>query len=377
MNPSTLCVHGCKDPNDTTGAVTVPVYQCATFAHPGLGETSGYDYARLQNPTREQLETLVGALEQADDCLAFGTGMAAIAVLTELLAPGDALIASDDLYGGTVRLLDKVCAKNGVRVDYCDTGDLSAVAALLGEHTRLVLAETPSNPMMHITDIAALAELVHESGAWLAVDNTFLTPYFCQPLTLGADIVIHSGTKYLGGHNDALAGFLAVRGTDLREKLRFLYKTIGAIVAPWESYLLIRGIKTLAIRMERAQSNAQRIAAFLREQPAVTQVLYAGLPDAPGYEISRKQASGFGAMISFYVDSADRAEQVLSRLRLIQFAESLGGVESLLTYPLLQTHADVPEETRARLGINDRLLRLSVGIEDAEDLLADLAQALK
>ncbi|MDR1806278.1 MAG: PLP-dependent aspartate aminotransferase family protein [Clostridium sp.] len=377
MRRQTLCVHGCTDANNTTGAVTVPVYQCATFAHPALGETTGYDYSRQQNPTRQALEQLVAALEDAEDSLAFSSGMAAISCLLELLGPGDEVIASDDLYGGSVRLLDSLGKKHGLGVTYLDTGDLQAVSAAMTENTRLVLVESPSNPMMHITDISALAQLLRGRGILLAVDNTFLTPYFCRPLNLGADIVIHSGTKYLGGHNDALAGFLALRGTELSEKLRLLYKTTGAILAPWESYLLIRGIKTLALRMEKAQANALKIAEWLSSRAEVTAVRYAGLPSSEGYQISQRQASGFGAMLSFDVDSAERAAAILGKLKLISFAESLGGVESLMTYPIRQTHADVPEEVRASLGISDRLLRLSVGIEDADDLIADLEQALR
>ncbi|MDR3345411.1 MAG: PLP-dependent aspartate aminotransferase family protein [Oscillospiraceae bacterium] len=376
MHPQTLCVHGGKDINNNTGAVTVPVYQCATFAHPALGETTGYDYSRQQNPTREVLEKTVAALEEAEDCLAFATGMAAITCLLELLETGDEVIASDDLYGGSVRLLDRIGTKHGLGVTYIDTGDLAAVSAALTPKTRLVLAESPSNPMMHISDIRALADLFAGREIIFAVDNTFLTPYFCRPLTLGADVVIHSGTKYLGGHNDALAGFLAVNDAGLSEKLRFLYKSTGAILAPWESYLLIRGIKTLALRMDKAETNALEIASWLQSRPEITCVRYAGLPDAPGYDIISKQASGFGAMISFDVDTPERAAAILGRLKLIRFAESLGGVESLMTYPLVQTHADVPEEIRAKLGLTDRLLRLSVGIENAADLIYDIEQAI-
>ncbi|MDR1410190.1 MAG: PLP-dependent aspartate aminotransferase family protein [Oscillospiraceae bacterium] len=376
MHSQTLCVHGCTDGNNVTGAVTVPVYQCATFAHPALGDTTGYDYSRQQNPTREALENQIAVLEDATDCLAFATGMAAITCLLDLLEPGDEVIASDDLYGGSVRLLNNLGKKHGLGITYLDTGNLAAVSAAITPQTRLVLAESPSNPMMHITDVRALADLLSGRDILLAADNTFLTPYFCRPLTLGADIVIHSGTKYLGGHNDALAGFLAVRSAEISEKLRLLYKTTGAILAPWESYLLIRGIKTLALRMEKAQANALEIAAWLRTKPEVTHVRYAGLLDAPGYNILRKQASGFGSMISFDVDKPERAAAVLGRLKLIHFAESLGGVETLMTYPIVQTHADVPEDIRTKLGLSDRLLRLSVGIENAADLITDIEQAL-
>lgn len=359
-NINTLCVHGAEDANNTTGAITTPVYQTATFAHPGVGQSTGYDYARLQNPTRETLEKTVAALESGADAMAFSSGMAAMAVLCELFAPGDHIIASDDLYGGSVRLFDHIAQKNGVSVDYLDTGDIGAVRARLKGSTKALFVETPTNPMMRATDLEKIAAVCREKNLLLIVDNTFLTPIYQRPLELGADIVLHSGTKYLGGHNDVLAGFLVTGRAELSEKLRFLYKTIGACLAPWDCFLLQRGVKTLAIRMERITENARRIAAWLAKQPQVQTVLYPG-------------QSG---MISFKTDAAATARLILERVRLIKYAESLGGVESLITYPVLQTHADVPAAKREALGIDECLLRVSVGIEYAGDLIADLAAAV-
>ncbi len=372
----TLCVHGAKDVHNSTGALVTPIYQSATFAHQGVGQSTGYDYSRLQNPTREVLEKTVAALEEGVDAMAFSSGMAALATLMELFSPGDHLIASQDLYGGSVRLLDHVAKKNGITVDYLHTGDLALVEKNIRQSTKAIFVETPSNPMMQVTDLAAVAELTKAQGILLIVDNTFLTPYFQRPLTLGADVVLHSGTKYLGGHNDTLAGFLVTNRPELSEKLRFIYKTIGSCLAPFDCFLIERGIKTLALRMRCIQDSALKIAQWLTEQKRGEKVLYVGLPSHPDYELSCKQAEGFGGMISFMVDSAETARRILSSVEILSYAESLGGVESLITYPILQTHADVPEERREALGINDRLLRLSVGIEAVEDLLADLERAI-
>lgn len=359
-NIATLCVHGAKDKNNTTGAVTVPVYQSATFSHPNLGESTGYDYSRLQNPTREALEQTVAALEGGCDGMAFSSGMAAMAVLMELFSPGEHIIASGDLYGGSVRLLDRVVKTRGISVEYLCTGDTESVRKSIRENTKAIFVETPSNPMMQITDIAAISAICRENNLLLLVDNTFLTPFYQRPLALGADVVLHSGTKYLGGHNDTLAGFLITGSEVLSEKLRFLYKTIGACLAPWDCFLIQRGIKTLAIRMERITENAQKIVALLEQQENVKEILYPGM----------------SGMISFTVDSEESALGVLRSVKTILYAESLGGVESLITYPILQTHADVPADVREALGINNCLLRLSVGIECADDLIADLEAAL-
>lgn len=376
MKADTLCVHAAQDNNHTTGAICVPIYQSATFAHPGVGHSTGYDYSRLQNPTRETLEKMIAALENGDDAIACATGMAATCVLMELFKPGDHIIATDDLYGGSIRMFDHISIKNGLSFDYLDTSDLSAIESRITDKTRAIFIETPTNPMMRITDIAAVKQLIQGKDILLIVDNTFLTPYFQQPFSLGADIIIHSGTKYLGGHNDTLAGFLVTNNPELSEKLRFIYKTTGTCLSPFDCFLVIRGLKTLALRMEKSQGNAIKVAHWLLEHPKVKAVHYPGLKHHPDLNISKRQASGFGAMISFEVDCEATAHQVLENVALIYYAESLGGVESLITYPMLQTHADVPKEQREARGINEVLLRLSVGIENADDLIKDLKQAL-
>ena len=376
MNIKTLCIHGSKDNTHKTGSVSVPIYQTATFVHPSVGESTGYDYSRLQNPTREQVENIVARLENGVDAMAFSTGMAATATMMELFKIGDHLIASDDLYGGSHRLFDHISKKNGIKVDYVNTSDISQVLERLRPETKAIFIETPTNPMMHVTDIQAISKITKKHDILLIVDNTFLTPYFQNPIDLGADIIIHSGTKYLSGHNDTLAGFLVVGSHELSEKLRFIYKTTGACLAPFDSWLMIRGIKTLAVRMEKQQENAFKIANWLSKHPNIKEVYYVGLPNHPNYEISRKQARGFGAMISFKVDSDKTAKQLLERVKLALYAESLGGVETLITYPMLQTHADVPKEERDRKGIDDKLIRLSVGLENVNDIIADLEQAL-
>lgn len=376
MEFDTLCIHGTDDRYDTTGSISVPIYQSATFAHPCVGKSTGFDYSRDRNPTREHLEKTVARLEFGTEALAFSTGMAAITAMMELFEPGDHIIASYDLYGGSQRLFSRINAKNGLTVDLIDTSDIAAITSHINPETKAIFIESPTNPMMLVTDIRAVSALAKQNNLLLIVDNTFLTPYFQRPLMLGADIVVHSGTKYLGGHNDTLAGFLVTANTSLSERLRQIYKTTGACLSPFDSWLLIRGIKTLAVRMEKQQENALQLAVWLQTQPKVTAVYYAGLPDHPQYEISKRQASGFGAMISFEVDDEQTARNVLERVSLIQYAESLGGVESLITFPALQTHADVPSELREARGINSRLLRLSVGLENADDLILDLSCAL-
>lgn len=377
MDISTLCVHGSEDRTNSTGAISVPIYQSATFVHPGVGASTGYDYSRVQNPTREQLEKIVAKLESGVDAIAFSSGMAAITAMMELFKPGDHIIASDDLYGGSHRLFTHISMKNGLSFSYVNTADITAIKNNLRDNTKAVFIETPTNPMMDVTDITAVAQITREHNLLLIVDNTFLTPYYQNPLLLGADIVIHSGTKYLSGHNDTLGGLLAARTNEIAEQLRFIYKTTGACLSPFDSWLMIRGIKTLAIRMDKQQENAMRIANWLLTHPKVKAVYYAGLPTHPGYEISKKQARGFGAMISFKVDSEITARRLLENVQVVLYAESLGGVETLITYPMLQTHADIPQEEREKKGIDERLLRLSVGIENVEDIIADLDRSLK
>ncbi len=376
MDFTTLCVHGNNEKYDETGAVSVPIFQTATFAHPAVGQSTGFDYSRMQNPTRQHLEKTIAQLENGKEAMAFSTGMAAIAALMELFSPGDHIIASDDLYGGTHRLFFGISVKNGITFDLVNTSDISQIEGYIKPQTKAIFIETPTNPMMQVTDIAAVSQLAKQHNLLLVIDNTFLTPYYQQPLRLGADIVIHSGTKYLGGHNDTLAGFLIASDPKLIERLRYIHKTTGACLSPFDSWLLIRGIKTLAIRMDKQQQNASILAAWLCKQKKVKAVHYIGLASHPGYEISKRQATGFGSMISFELDSEYTATRVLERVSLIQFAESLGGVETLITYPMLQTHADVPLAEREAKGINSRLLRLSVGLECADDLIADIEKAL-
>lgn len=376
MKFTTKCVHGSDKRYDTTGAVSVPIFQTATFTHPGVEQSTGFDYSRLQNPTREYLECTIANLEEGVDAMAFSTGMAATATLMELFKPGDHIIASDDLYGGSIRLFQHISAKNGIEITMLDTGDTQALQQAINPKTKAMFIETPTNPMMQVTDIAAVSKIAQLNNLLLIVDNTFLTPYLQRPLTLGADIVIHSGTKYLGGHNDTLAGMLVVKSEEVAEQLRFIYKTTGACLSPFDSWLIIRGIKTLAIRMKQQEVTTHKIVDWMQSQPKIKNVYYCGLPSHAGYEISKRQASGFGSMISFEVDSEATARNALEKIKLISFAESLGGVESLMTYPYLQTHADVPQKQREAKGINERLLRLSVGLEDADDLIADIANAL-
>ena len=369
----TKCLHLEEEEGLNThyGAISYPIYQTATYAHPGVGQSTGYDYSRLQNPTREHLEKVVASLENGIDALAFSSGMAAITLLMELFAPGDHLIVDTDLYGGSIRLFSHVSEKNGIIFSHVEC-HRENVENYINEHTKAIYIETPTNPMMNVTDIVSLAQIAKKHGLLLIVDNTFLSLYFQNPLDLGADIVVHSGTKFLGGHNDTLAGFLITNREDISERFRFLIKTTGAGLAPFDSWLILRGIKTLGIRMERAQKNAIAIAKWLQCQEAVTGVIYPGLPEHPGYEIMKKQTRGFGAMITFHLKSKEFALAILEKVRMIKFAESLGGVETLITYPATQTHADVPKEIREKNGITEATLRLSVGIEDVEDLLAEL-----
>ncbi|MDO4262166.1 MAG: PLP-dependent aspartate aminotransferase family protein [Eubacteriales bacterium] len=376
----TRCIHGEEGitREHAYGAMGTPIYQTATFAHPGVGRSTGYDYSRESNPTRSELEKIVTSLEGAYDTVACSSGMAALAVCLELLDPGAHVVCTEDLYGGSVRMFAAMGERHGITFSYADTSDERAAEEAVRRHpgTKALYIETPSNPTMKVTDLRAMRRLADRYGLLLIADNTFLSPYFQNPLELGADLVVHSGTKFLGGHNDTLAGFLCSADRETAARIRFLYKTLGASLSPFDSFLLIRGIKTLPVRMERQQQNALALARWLREQKGIGKVLYVGLPEHPGYEVNRGQARGSGSMISFYTDTPERAKRILERVRLISYAESLGGVESLVTYPMLQTHGDVPEDVRRRLGITDCLLRLSVGIENEADLLADLGQAI-
>lgn len=372
---NTKCIHleETEGKVENYGAISFPIYQTSTYAHPGVGQSTGYDYNRVSNPTRDQLEKTVASLEGGSDALAFSSGMAAITLLMELFKPGDHIIADSDLYGGSIRLFKEINQKNGLKFSSIDCHK-DKIEDYINQNTKALYIETPTNPMMNITDIKAASEIAHDHGMLLIVDNTFMTPVFQNPLALGADIVVHSGTKYLGGHNDTLAGFLVTDRDDISERLRFLYKTTGSCLAPFDSWLVLRGIKTLGVRMKQAEANAKAIAEWLKTRSSVKKVLYPGLAEHPGHEIQKAQARGFGAMLTIELESKEYALSVLEKIRMIKYAESLGGVETLITYPTTQTHADVPEEIRIRNGITDSVLRISVGIEDAEDLIAELAK---
>ena len=380
MNHSieTRCVHGDEHKfKDNFQSLSMPIYQTAAFAHPDLGHSpERFYYTRLTNPTRLQAEETVSSLEGAADTVAFTSGMAAITAVFELFAPGDRIVCSADLYGGTVLLFDLIEKKKGLVPVLVDTTDPAALRAAVTPDTRAIYIETPSNPMMNVTDIALCAEVAASVGALLIVDNTFLSPYFQNPLALGADISVHSGTKYLGGHNDTISGFVCVKDGDLGQKLHKISYTMGATLSPFDSWLMLRGIKTLAVRMERAQENAMAIARWLKTQPKVKKVYYVGLPEHPGYAVNQKQSRGSGAMLSFAVDTRETALQVLDKVKIIAFAESLGGPESLITFPATQTHCDVAPEEREKLGITDSFLRMSVGLENVNDLIRDLEQAM-
>lgn len=375
----TICIHGKgrRRAVDSTGAISFPIYQTATYAHPSVGKSTGFDYNRVQNPTREELERIVADLEHGTDAIAFSTGMAAVSAFMELFKPGDHVVSTSDLYGGVIRQFNTINKKNGIEFTYLNTQDVAELEAQIRPNTKLIYVETPTNPMMQVTDIEAASKLAKKHGCLLAVDNTFLSPYFQNPLDFGADVVLHSATKYLEGHNDTLGGFVVVKDEALSHAVREIGKTTGGTLAPFDAWLILRGVKTLSVRMERHQQNALAIVDWLERHPRVRGVFYPGLPSNPGYEISKRQTRGFGGMLTFQVDSGETARRVLERLGLIQFAESLGGTESLMTYPLTQTHADVPAEMLRENGIDETTLRMSVGLENMGDLIADLAQALE
>jgi cystathionine beta-lyase/cystathionine gamma-synthase len=358
-----------------TGAVTVPIYQTATFRHPGLGQSTGYDYTRSGNPTRQALEEGIARLEGGARGFAYASGMAAIANLLLLFRKGDHLVVTEDLYGGTYRLFEQVFTQYDVQFTYVDTSDPAKVRAALRPETKALFVESLTNPLLKVADIDALSRLCRERGILCIVDNTFLTPYLLRPFDLGADITVYSATKYLAGHNDTVSGLVVVKDPALAEKVYFLQNSVGAVLGPQDAWLTIRGMKTLSVRLDRQQENALKIARWLAAHPKVRKVHYPGLETHPGHDILKSESRGFGAMISFEVVEHPLVEQLLLKTRIVSFAESLGGVETLITFPEVQTHADIEPEIRKRLGINDVLLRLSVGIEDADDLIADLEQA--
>jgi cystathionine gamma-synthase/cystathionine beta-lyase len=377
MNISTQAVQIGLDWDTRTGAVTVPIYQTATFRHPGLGQSTGYDYSRSGNPTRQALEEGIARLDGGARGFAYASGMAAIANLLLLFKRGDHLIVTEDLYGGTYRLFDKVFSQYDLSFTYVDTSDAEAVRSAVRPETRALFVESLTNPLLKVADIASLAAFCRERGLLCIVDNTFLTPYLLRPLDLGADITVYSATKYLSGHNDTVAGLVVVKDQILAETVYFHQNSVGAVLGPQDSWLTIRGMKTLSVRLDRQQENARRIAEWLRSHARVRKVYYPGLPEHPGHDLLKEQARGFGAMIAFEVNEQSLVERLLMKTKVISFAESLGGVESLITFPEGQTHADIEPEIRARLGISNVLLRLSVGIEDSDDLIADLAQAFE
>jgi len=360
-----------------TGAVSFPVYQATAFRHPKLGQSTGFDYARTKSPTRAVLEEAAAKLESGDAGFACSSGMAALQTIFAYFSQGDHLIVSLDLYGGTYRLLERIMSRFGVTASYVDTNDIDSMSSLLQPNTKAVLIETPTNPLMMITDLERVSAWAKSKGLLTIVDNTLLTPYLQRPIELGADIVIHSATKYLGGHNDVLAGLIITKGEELSKQMAILHNSIGAVLGPQDSWLLMRGMKTLALRMERHQYNATKIAEYLLEHEAIEDVFYPALPHHPGHDIQNKQSSGNTGIFSFRVKDARYVEPILRHIKLIAFAESLGGVESLMTYPAVQTHADIPEEIRKAVGVDDRLLRFSVGIEHVDDLIEDLEQALR
>ncbi|WP_019379327.1 bifunctional cystathionine gamma-lyase/homocysteine desulfhydrase [Virgibacillus halodenitrificans] len=376
MRKKTQYIHAGVTGDQETGAVSVPIYQVSTYQQESAGNHSGYEYSRTGNPTRHALETTIAELEDGKAGFAFGSGMAAITSVMMLFKSEDHILLTDDVYGGSYRLMSKVLNRFKLDHTFVNTSDPKQVEASIQKNTKALYIETPTNPLLKITDIKRMAEIAAKHDLLLIVDNTFATPYWQQPLNLGADIVLHSATKYIGGHSDIVAGLVVVKSNELAQDIHFIQNSVGAILGPQDSWLLLRGIKTLALRMEAIETNSHKIAHFLQQHEKVSDVFYPGLKNHPGYEISKQQAQGFGGMISFDVGSADRADQVLARVNYFTLAESLGAVESLISIPARMTHASIPLERRRELGITDGLIRISVGIEDGEDLIEDLQNSL-
>lgn len=378
MKIATKFIHAGAEPDPSTGAIMTPIYQTSTFVQAAPGNHKGFEYARSQNPTRKALEEALAVIENGKYGLAFSSGVAATDAVIKLLQPGDEVIAANDMYGGTYRLFTKVFEKFNIKFIYVDTTDPDNVKKAISQNTKLIWLETPTNPLMNITDIAAISLIAKSAGAILCVDNTFASPYLQNPLDLGADIVMHSATKYLGGHSDVIQGALIMNDAELREKLYFIQKSCGAVPGPMDCFLVLRGIKTLHIRMQRHCENGTVIANFLRNHPKVAKVYWCGFEDHPGYAVAKKQMRGFGGMMSFTLkdESEKAARKVLSSTKIFSLAESLGGVESLINHPATMTHASIPRAERIKNGLSDGLIRLSVGIEDAEDLVEDLKQAI-
>ncbi len=369
-------VHGALGHEPLTGAVSFPIYQTSTFRHKELGTSTGYDYSRLQNPTRQELERTMAILENGLEGFALSSGQAANMIIFSWLNPGDHVVISDDVYGGTFRIADSIFANYGIRFTYVEMTDLEAVEAAITNRTKMFFVETPTNPLMKVVDVAAIADCARSIGAVTVVDNTFLTPYYQRPLDLGADIVVHSATKYLGGHNDTIAGVVVVKSQEMADHMRLQIKSHGNGLAALDSWLILRGLKTLPLRMERHNESAYKVAHWLREQTCVKRIYYVGFEDHPNYEITKRQTTGFGGMISFAVDSEETVKKILKNVDMIMFAESLGGTETLITYPTTQTHESIPEDVKQKLGITKEFLRISIGLEHVDDIIGDLAKVV-
>jgi len=376
MGFSTTAIHAGNEPDSATGAVSVPIYQTSTYAQEGLGKHKGFEYARTQNPTRLALEKNIAALEGARFGFAFASGMSATDAVLKLVKAGDHVIVGDNTYGGTFRLFSKIISNYGIEFDYVDTSDVTNVERAFKPNTKIVFVETPTNPIMTVTDLQAVSDVAHAHGARVVCDNTFMSPYLQQPMNFGVDIVVHSTTKYLNGHSDSIGGFVALNDEEDAEWIKFVQNSIGAILSPFDSFLVLRGTKTLAVRMEAHDKNGRAVAAFLAEHPNVQKIYYPGLQSHAQHELAKRQQTGFGGMVAFETGSLASAKKVLENVKICILAESLGGVESLISHPATMTHASVPIEKRNSLGITDGLVRVSVGIEDVEDIIEDLDQAL-
>lgn len=373
---ATRAIHAGQEPDPSTGAVTVPIFATSTYVQEEIGKNKGYEYARVSNPTRTRLEENLAALEGGTSAHVFASGMAAITAMLTMMKSGDHIVCGSNVYGGVPRLFNQVLVNYGLEFTYVDTSQAKAVEQALRPNTKLVHIETPTNPLMSVTDIAAVAKIAHTNGAELSVDNTFMSPYFQRPISLGADIVMHSTTKFLNGHSDGLGGVLVCTKPKHKETFAFVQKCTGGILSPFECWLVLRGVKTLAVRMEQHDRNGRQVADFLNRHQKVKQVFYPGLPDHPQHELSKKQMSGFGSMITFETGSFDNAQKMLRKVRVCSLGESLGGVETLISHPATMTHAALGEQGRAAIGLTDGMVRISVGIEDIEDIIADLDQAL-
>jgi cystathionine beta-lyase/cystathionine gamma-synthase len=376
MGFSTIAIHAGNEPDSATGAVSVPIYQTSTYAQESLGKHKGFEYARTQNPTRLALEKNIAALENAKYGYAFASGMSATDACLKLVKASDHVIVGDNTYGGTYRLFSRILSNYGIEFDYVDTSDPANVEKAIKPNTKMVFVETPTNPVMTVTDLKAVSEIAHANGARVVCDNTFMSPYLQQPINFGVDIVVHSTTKYLNGHSDSIGGFVALNDEEDAQWIQFVQNSIGAILSPFDSFLVLRGTKTLAVRMEKHDENGRAVANFLTEHPNVQKVYYPGLVSHPQHELAKRQQRGFGGMVAFETGSLENAKKVLENVKICTLAESLGGVESLISHPATMTHASVPLEKREQLGITDGLVRVSVGIEDVEDIISDLDQAL-